>query len=113
MVTYSGNLNGNIREVFNMSKTKTDFRKERGLQIAKICRIEKNDNSWIVPMSDMIFVSTLKVYSTFSLRRFTNDIENPELTPILKQLITVTSLPLKAVELKFAVEKDVSFLHVS
>jgi len=69
---------------------------------------------------DMVFSSALKVFSTFSLRRFTNDMkeaeakgyiaktpyystvarymEDAKLTPILKQLITLTSLPLKTIE---------------
>ena len=68
----------------------------------------------------MVFASAYKVYVGFSSRRFTTDLHDayaggvirstphfnsvsrhlsdPELTEILKNLITVSSLPLKAVE---------------
>lgn len=81
-----------------------------------------------LPMSDMIFASALKVYSTFSLRRFTEDMkvaqekgyidkvpyftsvarymEKKEMTPILLQLIERSALPLKDVEIKFAVDSS-------
>lgn len=74
-------------------------------------------------LSDNIFAMIFKTYSTFSGRRFATDmkwalskgfIENkvpyntmfryfkkPELTPILAQIVTLTSLPLKTVETKF------------
>ncbi len=77
-------------------------------------------------LADMIFSSTLKVFTTFSLRRFSTDmktaqekgfikkvpyystvaryIENEELTPIIEQLIKVSSLPLKSIETDFAVD---------
>jgi len=77
-----------------------------------------------LPASDAIFAACFKVYSTFSGRRFMSDLraaeekgfisktphfnsifnalENPELTPILKAMITETSLPLKTVEVDFA-----------
>ncbi|HEV3258371.1 MAG TPA: transposase [Gemmataceae bacterium] len=76
------------------------------------------------PMADMIFAAALKIYTTFSSRRFGTDLEeahgrgflshklhpvmvctfleSPLLTPVLKDLITVSSLPLKAVETVFA-----------
>lgn len=81
-----------------------------------------------LPLGDMIFASTFKVYSTLSGRRFTSDLrdahakgfmsraphynsisryfENPSLTPFLKQLIEVSSLPLQAVEKDFAVDSS-------
>lgn len=81
-----------------------------------------------LPLSDMIFASTFKVYSTFSGRRFTSDLrdahskgyltraphfnsisrylENPTLTPFLKQLIQISSLPLQTVESDFAVDSS-------
>jgi transposase len=77
-------------------------------------------------MQDMVFGSALKVFTTFSLRRFMTDIKEAkdkeyirhiphftfvsvymkkaEMTPILQQLITITALPLKAVETKFAID---------
>ena len=79
-------------------------------------------------LSDAIFSATYKVYSTMSQRRFmselraaqehgfitktphfnciSNTLENPKLTPILKALITQSSLPLKAVETNFAVDSS-------
>jgi transposase len=81
-----------------------------------------------IPLADVIFASTFKVYSTFSGRRFTSDLrdahskgflskaphytsisrylENPTLTPFLKQLIEISSLPLQAVESDFAVDSS-------
>jgi transposase len=81
-----------------------------------------------LPLADMVFASALKVFSTFSLRRFTTDMktaqeqglidkvpyyttvarymENPELTPIIKDLITVTSLALASVENDFTIDSS-------
>ncbi len=75
-------------------------------------------------MSDMVFASALKVYTTFSSRRFDTDLkhayakgylshkmhsvsvcaylEYEPMTPLLKQLIVQSSLPLRAVETVFA-----------
>jgi transposase len=79
-------------------------------------------------LADSIFAACFKVYSTFSGRRFMTDLrdaqakgyvkdaihynsifrtlENPELFPVLKALITESSLPLKAVESDFAVDSS-------
>jgi hypothetical protein len=79
-------------------------------------------------VKDMLFASVFKVYSTFSARRFSSDLrtaherghlsrpvpgvkttasmENPALTPILKQLIVRSSLPLKAVETDVAIDSS-------
>ena len=81
-----------------------------------------------MPYSDIVFSSALKVYSTFSLRRFMTDmkqaveqgfIENPcsyvtvsnymrspKLTPILQELIKLSSLPLATIETKFGVDSS-------
>lgn len=81
-----------------------------------------------MPLSDMIFSSALKVYSTFSLRRFSslmglasergyidkpcsyvtvsNYMRKAELTPILHELIKISSSPLASVESKFAVDSS-------
>ena len=80
------------------------------------------------PLADMLFASAYKVYTGFSSRRFTNDLRdakteglvastphfnsvtndlsNPDMTPILKHLVTVSSLPLKAVETQFAIDSS-------
>ncbi len=72
------------------------------------------------PIADVVFACAFKVYCTFSSRRFGNDLadahergylsksmhpnkvnsnlENPDLTPILRNLIVTSSLPLKSVE---------------
>jgi transposase len=76
------------------------------------------------PMPDMVFVAAYKVYSTLSCRRFGTDLDeafekgliskklNPAmsctflecelLTPVLKDLITRSALPLRAIETTFA-----------
>jgi len=81
-----------------------------------------------LPLADMIFASTFKVYSTVSGHRFMCDVrdaqskgyltraphynsisrylENPGLTTILKQLIEASSLPLQTVESDFAVDSS-------
>lgn len=77
-----------------------------------------------LPIQDAIFAACFKVYSTFSGRRFMSDLrdatakgylsrllhfnsifnylDNPNLTPILRAMITESSLPLKTVEMDFA-----------
>jgi transposase len=79
-----------------------------------------------LPMSDAVFCAVFKIYSTMSARRFTSDLcdaqakgyiekvphfnsvlnalENPELFPILVDLIQRSSLPLSSVETDFAVD---------
>jgi hypothetical protein len=74
----------------------------------------------------MVFASVYKVYVGFSSRRFTSDLKDafveghinsmphfnsmnrylsdPQLTDVLKELITASSLPLKVIEADFAVE---------
>jgi len=81
-----------------------------------------------LPVSDMVFTSALKVFSTFSLRRFTTDMHiakenghiqkvphyssvalymgNPELTPIIERLIEISSLPFKSIETNFAIDSS-------
>ena len=73
-----------------------------------------------LPMHDMVFASTLKVFTTFSLRRFRTDakeaqvkgylakvpdystiakyMESEDMTPILKDILQLSAMPLKAVE---------------
>ncbi len=77
-------------------------------------------------LADMVFSSALKVYTTFSLRRFMTDMRlalekgytahscsyssvsnymrEEQLTPLLQNLITLSSLPLRNVETKFAID---------
>jgi len=77
---------------------------------------------------DMAFSSALKVYTTFSLRRFMTDMttalekgyvkhkcsyssvsnymRNKELTTVLQDLITLSAAPLKNVETQFAVDSS-------
>ena len=79
-------------------------------------------------LRDMIFASGLKVYSTFSLRRFGTDkkeavakgylqkapefstvayyMRDENLTPVLKGLIALSALPLKAVESSFSIDSS-------
>ena len=79
-----------------------------------------------LPMRDMVFAGALKIYTTFSCRRFMSDMRmamdrgyltkgcafssisnymmNPEMTPVLNRLITLSAMPLKSVETKFAID---------
>ena len=79
-----------------------------------------------LPLADVAFAATFKVYSTVSGRRATSDLsawqarghltraphynrvfnylDNPALTPILKALIEESASPLRAVETDFAVD---------
>ncbi len=81
-----------------------------------------------LPISDMLFASALKVYTTFSLRRFISDfkiakemnltsstctyanicyfMQRKDLTEILKKLISISSSPLRVVETNFAVDSS-------
>jgi len=78
------------------------------------------------PISDMVFSSLLKIYSTFSLRRFvslmkiahergcidnicsystvSNYMRKEEMTDMLLNLINISSLPLASVEKDFAID---------
>jgi len=81
-----------------------------------------------VPLSDMVFASALKIYSTFSLRRFMSDLKiakemkltdsvctyvsvsnymnMPELTELLQRLIQFSAIPLKSVETQFCADSS-------
>lgn len=81
-----------------------------------------------LPLSDMAFAATFKVYCRFSSRRFSSDLReaqerqliartphfnsvtnymsDPGLTPVLHRLIEASSLPLKTVESDFAVDSS-------
>jgi transposase len=81
-----------------------------------------------LPLADVVFGATYRVYSTMSGRRFMSDLreaelngmvtkspsftsgfrylENAELTPLLKTLIEQSASPLKAVETDFAVDSS-------
>jgi Transposase DDE domain len=81
-----------------------------------------------MPLGDMVFASVFKVYSRFSARRFMSDLEDmhergligrlphfnsvckytrsPDVTDVLRGLVTASSLPLQAVETDFAVDSS-------
>ena len=81
-----------------------------------------------LPYSDMVFACAYKVYTGFSSRRFTSDLRDanasglvastphfnsvtnyladPNMTPILKHLVMVSSLPMKAIETEFAIDSS-------
>ncbi len=81
-----------------------------------------------IPVQDAVFSACYKIYSTVSGRRFMTDLreaqakgyiaktphfnsifnalENPALTPVLREMITESSLPLKAVEIDFAADSS-------
>jgi transposase len=98
--------------------------------LAKLCatieRPEQTNGRPRLPLSDMVFASVFKVYEGLSSRRFTSDLRDaqtagyissaphfnsvsnylsdPALTPLLRELIAVSALPLKGVETQFAVD---------
>ena len=79
-----------------------------------------------LPLSDMAYSSVMKVFTTFSLRRFMSDMQiakekgyvnatpcyasvghfmqKKEVTPLLAQMVTLTSLPLRTIEKDFAID---------
>lgn len=81
-----------------------------------------------LPMSEMVFSTVMKVYSTFSLRRFMSDIkiakemklidnvpcyasvghflQKKEVTDILKSLIRISATPLSSIETAFSVDSS-------
>ncbi len=81
-----------------------------------------------LPISDMLFGAVLKVYSTFSLRRFMSDMKiakemklvdvvpnfmsisnfmnKKEVTEILKSLISISATPLSSIETTFAMDSS-------
>ncbi|MDO8532827.1 MAG: transposase [Dehalococcoidia bacterium] len=111
------------------SEEKTRF----GVLLADLCKgipqpIHEGRGRPALPLADMLFASAYKVYTGFSSRRFTSDLRDakteglvastphfnsvtnyladPDMTPILKHLVTVSSLPLKAVETEFAIDSS-------
>ena len=124
-VTYGQNWSA-----YNAAKT---AEKDRFAQLlAELCRgvpqPPQKTGRPRLPLSDMVFASAYKVYCGFSSRRFACDLKDayadglisksphfnsvsnylsdPALTGILKELVTVSSLPLKAVETDFAVDSS-------
>lgn len=81
-----------------------------------------------ISKQDLVFSSVLKVYTTFSLRRFMTDLETAkekgyvnskpsyssishfmnkkDLEPVLRELVKISSLPLKTIETKFAIDSS-------
>ena len=111
----------------------TEEKARFGTLLSELCRgvpqpVQKGRGRPSLPLSDMLFACAYKVYTGFSSRRFTSDLRNaeenglivskphfnsvsnyladPSLTPLLKHLIAVSSLPLKAVETEFAIDSS-------
>lgn len=81
-----------------------------------------------IPLADQLFACVFKVYTTVSTRRFACDLKDahehgylsrtlhhnkinaflcdPDLTPLLKQLVVRSALPLRTVETEFAVDSS-------
>lgn len=79
-----------------------------------------------LPLSDMVYGSVMKVFTTFSLRRFMSDMQiakeksyvnsvpcyasvghfmqKKEITPLLVSMVTLTSLPLRTIEKDFGID---------
>ena len=115
---------------YNLAQTTEKHRLQ--VLLAELCRgveeLPYKGGRPRIPIADVIFACAFKVYSTVSSRRFACDLadaherghmsramhpnkvnaylEMPELTPILRRLITLSSLPLRAVETDFAVDSS-------
>jgi transposase/predicted nucleic acid-binding Zn finger protein len=116
---------------YNAAQTeeKTRF----GILLADLCKgipqpVHEGRGRPALPLADMTFASVYKVYTGFSVRRFisdlrdakadgliastphfnsvTNYLDDPNMTPILKNLVVTSSLPLKAVETEFAIDSS-------
>ena len=116
---------------YNAAQTeeKTRF----GSLLSDLCRgvpqpVQKGRGRPALPLSDMLFACAYKVYTGFSSRRFTSDLRDaqasglvtnashfnsvsnyladPRLTPLLKHLVSMSSLPLKAIETEFAIDSS-------
>jgi transposase len=99
--------------------------------LADLCKAvpepeRKNMRGRPIPLRDAVYAACFKVYSGFSARRFTCDLENAvgeghisraihfnsvlnvldyeDSTPILMELVTKSATPLKAVEVEWAVD---------
>lgn len=81
-----------------------------------------------LPLSDMLFAAVMKVYTGFSSRRFASDMReacrsgriakaphfnsvsnymaDPDITPLLRELVTTSSLPMRVIETDFAVDSS-------
>ena len=111
------------------SEEKTRF----GILLADLCQgiqqpIHEGRGRPTLPLADMLFASAYKIYTGFSSRRFTSDLRDakadglvastphfnsvtnyladPNMTPLLKHLVSMSSLPLKAVETEFAIDSS-------
>ena len=116
---------------YNAAQTeeKTRF----GILLADLCKgipqpVHEGRGRPALPLADMAFASAYKVYTGFSSRRFTSDLRDaktdglvsstphfnsvtnyladPNMTPILKHLVMVSSLPMKAIETDFAIDSS-------
>jgi transposase len=96
--------------------------------VQRLARARTTHRQTRLSLSDIIFSSTLKVYSTVSGRRFATDLreakqrgylsrlphynsvfrylESEALTPYLYELITLSAAPLKSIESDFAVDSS-------
>ena len=111
----------------------TEEKARFGVLLSVLCRgvpqpVQKGRGRPSLPLSDMLFACAYKVYTGFSSRRFTSDLRDaeenglitsrphfnsvsnyladPSITPMLKHLVSVSSLPLKAVETEFAIDSS-------
>ncbi len=116
---------------YNEAKT-TEKRRLQAL-LADLCRHvpqfpDPERGQKRIPTADVVFAMVFKVYTCMPTRRFACDLEdarekghvsqvahfnsiirhfdNPDLTPILRDLVTRASLPLKAVEVDFAADSS-------
>ena len=111
----------------------TEEKPRFGALLSELCRgvpqpVQKGRGRPALPLSDMLFACAYKVYTGFSSRRFTSDLRDaeesglivsrphfnsvsnyladPNITPLLKHLVSMSSLPLKAIETEFAIDSS-------
>ncbi len=115
----------------NYNKAQTNEKEYFGVLLKNLCSgiehtPQKGAGRPKLPISDVLFSSVMKVYTTFSGRRAKSDLrdcvqkdlistdmhyntifkylEKPEITPILKSLIEQSALPLQSVENNFSID---------
>lgn len=131
--TYPGPLKVTYAQAWPAyNQAQRDEKREFMRLLANLCRLVPEPVQTFgrprLLLADMVFAFALKVYSTVSGRRSMGDLEiafernylsrlphynsvfnyldNPALTPVLKQLIEACSAPLKSVETSFAVDSS-------
>jgi hypothetical protein len=114
-------VNGYVRPVIAVLRTRIEERSRTGF-----CTWGRPSARDRLPLRDMVFAACFNVCSTVSCRRFLSDLDDahakgylsrvshfnsifkylelPTFTPVLRDLIETSSLPMKAIEMRFTVD---------